>query len=554
MKSHRRYLILSLLALFLLTLSFLTLKVTKVLKEQEIRQVFSGEDLKSEINGQIAFMVNRKIVPIGLVYDSEKPPINPAAPAEQFSAALVKMRDDYRAAQLYYQSGDYERALFYFEKISGATQFLGNFKGMENQVLFSQMFVYRIYRSIYLKEDKSLHQKIVSEFAKDCELDGTLREAMLLGNRDLFSTDEISYLRDAWEFHQKSWEKQIESTQQTEARSLFVPKEDLKRFYLVSAQEHGFKVDAVLTTDLEFFFKSLTEQFSGGKFRLRIPSATGDMIVSKAGISYALQLDPGYKNREERWISRKFVLLDLILLSAYFLAIFTVIRHLFLLEKLEKMKDDFLQIISHELKTPLSGIRLYADTIRTLENNDKIRGYAEIISSKSNQISNLISNLVYLNRLSDLKNMAELSENLRSSLTNVDVKVLIEGLCEEYANCYLKKYSLEISGSGIFPGDRGILEIIFANLIDNSFKHVESEPVMIFVKMDADCKHQITYSDNGKFDGTVSKLFSKFGHSRGTRKGLGLGLYIVRQLVELLGGSVTAETAGALKIMIKLGK
>jgi PAS domain S-box-containing protein len=205
--------------------------------------------------------------------------------------------------------------------------------------------------------------------------------------------------------------------------------------------------------------------------------------------------------------------------------------------------DNFVYKVSHDLRAPLSSV-LGLVNLATLEgNDDNLADYVKIIGQKIKQLDNFISDV-----LSHSKNL-----KLDVKIEKIDLQLLIENSFKDLD--YLKGADtiikhLDISSEAFFS-DKWRIGEIFRNLISNSIKYRDFEKpnaeISIKVQTNPD-RSIITFSDNGIGISVAdqNKIFDMFYRASVQSDGSGLGLYIVKNAVEKIGG--------LLKITSQLGK
>jgi signal transduction histidine kinase len=216
-------------------------------------------------------------------------------------------------------------------------------------------------------------------------------------------------------------------------------------------------------------------------------------------------------------------------------------------KKLADLKDDFIDHITHEFKTPLSTVSVAVSSLKhpgIQGNSEKIDEITRMISKQNRYLSQMIDHVIETSQLErnqlilnkkEIKIKAffyEVIQDFRQE--NHDKKFMIN---EEYAIDDELEYSLD---------PLQFSRVIF-NLLNNSVKYSMLEPV-IDIRISANDKLKIIISDNGpgidKED--IGEIFNKFYRGKnekaGKVKGLGLGLYIVKRIVESHEGTVEAES------------
>jgi signal transduction histidine kinase len=208
------------------------------------------------------------------------------------------------------------------------------------------------------------------------------------------------------------------------------------------------------------------------------------------------------------------------------------------LQQNEVLKTDFISNVSHEIKTPLAVIQNYSTLLQD-ETLDKTTrdNYAKTLIGASKRISDLITNILKLNKLEN----QEIKEkpaifNLTEALADIVVgfETLIESKNIEL-NCDFDEVSVYSSKS--------LLEIVWNNLLSNAIKFSENDGrVEISVKREGEFV-EVSISDNGCgiSESVGARIFDKFYQVDNSRSvsGNGLGLALVKKVIDLVGGEIT---------------
>jgi PAS domain S-box-containing protein len=211
------------------------------------------------------------------------------------------------------------------------------------------------------------------------------------------------------------------------------------------------------------------------------------------------------------------------------------------------IKDEFLATVSHELRTPLSAILGWSQLLASgkLEEQESKRAVETILRNARAQRV-IIDDLLDLSRI--------ITGKLRLDMRSVEMTRMIETVVEGVRPAAdAKEIHLETaidSRIGPISGDPDRLQQIIWNLLSNAIKFTPHGGRVEVRLEHIDSHVEITISDTGQGIGPelLLHVFDRFRQSDSstTRRhgGLGLGLSIVRQLVELHGGTVTAESPG----------
>jgi len=217
------------------------------------------------------------------------------------------------------------------------------------------------------------------------------------------------------------------------------------------------------------------------------------------------------------------------------------IRNMLKQTRLSEMKTDFINNMAHELKTPLTTISIASSTLAdSKEKMDpgKVKGLSEMIRDQNKQLSKLIDHILDINlwekdQISLKKSAVDLANVIRTRAEafRMENSQVPFSLTEEI---HLNGIKAEI--------DEFQFTIALHNLLSNALKYGGEPPV---IQLDAGFEIDHVYvkvKDNGKgirYD-EQSQIFSKFyrGKDEATKKGLGLGLFYVKEIIELHGGTV----------------
>jgi signal transduction histidine kinase/ActR/RegA family two-component response regulator len=216
-------------------------------------------------------------------------------------------------------------------------------------------------------------------------------------------------------------------------------------------------------------------------------------------------------------------------------------------ETANRAKDEFLAVVSHELRTPLTPVLAWARMLRSgqLDPEATTRALDSIERNVKVQ-AQLIGDLLDVSRI--------ISGKLRLDVQQVDVAPVVETAVESVRpTAEVKGVRLQMTidpRAGLVSGDPDRLQQVVWNLLSNAIKFTPKEGQVQVQVSRVDSHIAITISDTGKGIGAdfLPYVFDRFRQADSTITrsygGLGLGLAIVRHLVELHGGHVHAESAG----------
>jgi PAS domain S-box-containing protein len=211
----------------------------------------------------------------------------------------------------------------------------------------------------------------------------------------------------------------------------------------------------------------------------------------------------------------------------------------------DRHKDDFLAVLSHELRTPLNAIVGWSHVLREEQvSPDVVRKAVETIHRNAQLQARLISDILDISRIAAGK--------MRLDVRPVELPVVIEAALDTLRPAAAAKgvsveTQLDSDAVSLF-GDAARLQQIIWNLVSNAIKYVPEQTGRVQLRLKgADSHLRLTVEDNGpgidpEF---LPYVFERFRQAESASnrsfQGLGLGLAIVRQLVELHGGTVRAQ-------------
>jgi PAS domain S-box-containing protein len=213
-------------------------------------------------------------------------------------------------------------------------------------------------------------------------------------------------------------------------------------------------------------------------------------------------------------------------------------------EAANRAKDDFLAVVSHELRSPLNAMLGWAKLLHGGKLNEATVTHAgEVIERNARSQAQLIDDLLDISRI--------VAGNLRLDLHAIDLAPVIEAAVDDISPvAESKAIQTRISldpAAGRVLGDLRRLKQVVWNLLSNAVKFTPQGGSVEVRLSRAESGARITVSDTGKgikaeFLPNIFDRYRQEGKEAG--KGLGLGLNIVRSLVELHGGTVQAESRG----------
>ncbi len=222
------------------------------------------------------------------------------------------------------------------------------------------------------------------------------------------------------------------------------------------------------------------------------------------------------------------------------------------LERLDKVKSEFVSIASHQLRSPITSIRGYISMINEGsygEVNPKIKEILENVSESARYMSLSIDDYLNVSRIE--------AGNMKYELSDCDVSEIVKKIVSEMLPISLKKgmtliFRPQFDGKALVKLDIGKAKQIIQNLTDNALKYTqEGGIVTITLRKDVKVKKvYIDITDNGigMNEEALADLFNKFQRASNANSvnviGTGLGLYIAREMARGMDGEITASSKG----------
>ena len=231
-----------------------------------------------------------------------------------------------------------------------------------------------------------------------------------------------------------------------------------------------------------------------------------------------------------------------------------VLNTTFLIREIRRNEqhDAFINAVTHELKTPLTSIRLYLETLKTRDVDEARRDeFYNIMLADSERLIQTVEQVLRAGRAAHRRQRAgasvvvDLGQMVRECLDLTRLKYNLNPEALSYAE------AVEGGGGARVSGDPDELRAAVSNLLDNAVKYSDTE-VSISVEVATLDERRVALRVRDRGIGIdraqLKRIFKRFyrapGHFMARFKGTGLGLFIVRSIVEKHGGRVFAESEG----------
>ncbi len=214
------------------------------------------------------------------------------------------------------------------------------------------------------------------------------------------------------------------------------------------------------------------------------------------------------------------------------------------LKESSKLKDEFLENVSHELKTPLTSIIGYIDYLETGK-------LGEISEQQKNAISKIKVNTAKLSEL--ISTLLLIQDKYRNKIEKVSLYDILNEVCSAYKDIIIRK-QLRVEcnfneSDYIILADREKLFSIFQHVLENAIKFTDKGEIKVTVEnIPVKKRVRITFKDTGIGipEEKLDKIFEKFVQLDGSRKrrfgGVGIGLYTVKEFLDEISGTITISS------------
>jgi len=239
--------------------------------------------------------------------------------------------------------------------------------------------------------------------------------------------------------------------------------------------------------------------------------------------------------RNRRMIIMEGIVFLILLLGASFYVLRTIRRQ----ERFVELKRNFLLGTTHELRSPIAGLKLSLQTLQNKRIDDSSKELLmENSLSEVNRLNNLIDNILLATKID--------SKEYSFQLENVALSEMISSAIADY-NTHGREVVQEVSPNINVQGDRSALTIVLNNLLDNALKYSDEESLVTVSLTEKHGEAVLSVSDQGvgipdHEKSNIWKRFYRIGNEEvRNSKGTGLGLFLVKTMANLNGGKVSVE-------------
>lgn len=210
------------------------------------------------------------------------------------------------------------------------------------------------------------------------------------------------------------------------------------------------------------------------------------------------------------------------------------------IKRLENMRSQFIANVSHELKTPLTSIKGFAETLRYVEDNETRKKFLDIINKEAERLSRLINDILVLSKI-ESESIGE-EEEFYPNNEIEDVMHMVEGVAKsKNINLVLEQTNLNL-----LYGDKDRFLQLVLNLVENGIKYSNEGSTVLIKSYSEENYYVLQVQDNGIGipEEDLPRIFERFYRVDKARKsgGTGLGLAIVKHIVKSFNGDIQVES------------
>lgn len=238
------------------------------------------------------------------------------------------------------------------------------------------------------------------------------------------------------------------------------------------------------------------------------------------------------------------IIIILFVIAFFIFAVSIIVRQ----KKLSEIKNDFINNMTHELKTPIATIRISSESLLNFDENtdqEKRLRYAGIIYKENKRLEQQVERVLNIAKLD--------KQEIKLKIETIDIHEIIEEAQENFELSQLEESGGEIklhleAENHVIDADVVHITNVINNLIDNAIKYSDQTPEIVISSRNIKNKLVLSFKDNGK---GISKenlkyIFDKFyrvptGNVHDV-KGFGLGLFYVKTILEESGGSISVKS------------
>ncbi len=269
----------------------------------------------------------------------------------------------------------------------------------------------------------------------------------------------------------------------------------------------------------------------------------GDLSPKKNYLTLYFPKDRGFLYKSLGWVGISSSILTLLILIVFSGTIYIIFRQ----KQLSEIKTDFVNNMTHELKTPISTISLASQMLKdkaVVRDEKNLKHLAKVIDDESKRLGHQVEKVLQM----AIFDKGQIKLNLKEA----DIHQILENVIDNFGfQIQNKNGSLRLhpeATESVYNIDEIHFTNLFTNLIDNAIKYCNTEPEITISTKDINEGIRISVKDNGIgiSQDDLKRIFSKFyrvptGNLHNV-KGFGLGLSYVKAIVDAHGGQINVES------------
>ena len=388
---------------------------------------------------------------------------------------------------------------------------------------------------------------------------------------------QMSWINNAIKLKREEFQREVDNTLKQTREAIFsrfvykfsnfVPTEESKQYIL---KKH-FSVEGSFSKEevQQIIQKQLKDNNVKQSFEFCVHNIFKNIIMQSDGFqvadeqsAYRLELAPedSYRSRETLYLFIRedknliiremgwMILASIVFTTIIVLAFAVTVRTLFNQKKLSEIKSDFINNMTHELKTPLATISLAIDALtneKVIHDADKIKIYSSMIKEENKRMNKQVEKILQAARLE--------REEIKLTLQELDAHQIISKVAHNLAlQIQEKKGTIDLrlnASDPIIEADEVHFSNIIFNLLDNAMKYASDTPhIVVETLKHGNGMFTVRIKDNGigMDKETQTRIFEKFyrAHTGNLHnvKGFGLGLSYVKAIVDAHNGKIKVES------------
>ena len=294
------------------------------------------------------------------------------------------------------------------------------------------------------------------------------------------------------------------------------------------------------------FMQQVEDTINNLQLQYPLQPASGSDLENLMPVQIIVLIVPNIKNivlKQMRWMIIGAIFFTLLIISAFYITVSALLRQ----KKLSEIKNDFINNMTHELKTPLATISLAIDALKNekvIQDRSKMDYFSGIIKEENKRMNKHVETILQAAVMD--------RQEIQLSKQPLNVNMLIKEILGNYAlQLQEKKGTSELhlnAKKDLISADPVHFRNVISNLIDNAVKYSKENLHIRITTSNTNRSLVIRFEDNGigMSKETVRRIFEKFyrAHTGNIHnvKGFGLGLSYVKTMVTAHGGKIKVDS------------